>query len=54
MGEILGKIQILEDKIITTKENIVETWAKYAGDETKFIVYKNIRYKLLKVKEISN
>lgn len=52
MSEILGKIKISEDKIITTKENIIETWSRNAGDDTKFIVYKNIRYKLLKVKEL--
>jgi hypothetical protein len=52
MSKIVGKIKITEDRIITTKNNIVETWTRWGnGHEGIFIVYKNNRYKLLKSKE---
>lgn len=52
MTKILGKIKITDERIITTKDNIVETWTRWGnGDEYKFIVYNGDRYKLLKSKE---
>ncbi len=52
MSEIVGKIKITEDRIITTKNNIIETWTRWGnGDEGRFIIYNGDRYKLLKSKE---
>ena len=48
MSEILGTIKITDDKIITKKEKISETWSRWSGDDSIFIVYDGIRYKLLK------
>ena len=47
MGEILGTIRITDDRIITKKGELVETWSRWSGDDTIFIVYDGIRYKLL-------
>lgn len=47
----VGKIKISTDKIITTKNGVVETWVRIGGDENKFIVYNSQRYKLSKSKE---
>jgi hypothetical protein len=47
MSEILGTIKITDDKIITKKEKISETWSRWSGDDSIFIVYDGIRYKLL-------
>lgn len=53
MSDIAGKIKILEDQIITTKKELVQTWTMIGnGDENNFIVYDGNRYKLLKTKEI--
>lgn len=52
MSKIVGKIKITEDRIVTTKNNIIETWTRWGnGDNDKFIVYDGNRYKLLKSKE---
>jgi hypothetical protein len=52
MNTVVGTIKITEDRIITTKGNIIETWTRWGnGDEGRFIVYKGDRYKLLKTKE---
>lgn len=49
----MGKIKIYEDKIITKKSDLIQTWTRFGnGDEGNFIVYKGIRYKLLKSKEV--
>jgi hypothetical protein len=48
MDEILGTIRITDDRIITKKCELVETWSRWSGDDTIFIVYDGIRYKLLK------
>lgn len=51
--EEIGKIKIYEDKIITRKSDLVQTWTRFGnGDEGNFIVYRDIRYKLLKSKEV--
>lgn len=52
MSKIVGRIKITEDRITTTKNNLVETWTRWGnGDDKKFIVYNGNRYKLLKSKE---
>lgn len=52
MTKILGKIKISEDRIVTTKNGLTETWTRWGnGDENVFIVYQGNRYKLLKSKE---
>ena len=52
MNTVVGTIKITEDRIVTTKGNIIETWTRWGnGDEGRFIVYKGDRYKLLKTKE---
>lgn len=52
MTKIIGKIRINEDRIVTTKNGIIETWTRWGnGDENHFIVYNGDRYKLLKSKE---
>ncbi len=48
MSEVLGTIKILDGKIITKKEGVIETWSRWTGDENSFIVYDDIRYKLMK------
>lgn len=49
----MGKIKIYEDKIITKKSDLIQTWTRFGnGDEGNFIVYKGNRYKLLKSKEV--
>ena len=51
--EEMAKIKIYEDKIITKKRELVQTWTRFGnGDEGNFIVYKGNRYKLLKSKEV--
>lgn len=53
MSDIVGKIKISEEQIITIKKDSVQTWIRYGnGDETNFIVYRGNRYKLVKTKEI--
>jgi hypothetical protein len=47
MSEILGTIKITDDRIITKKGELVETWSRWSGDDSIFIVYDGIRYKLL-------
>lgn len=52
MSEIVGSIKINEERIITNKNGLIETWTRWGnGDENTFIVYRGDRYKLLKVKE---
>lgn len=52
MSVIVGKIKITEDRITTTKGEVVEIWTRWGnGDENKFITYNGNRYKLLKSKE---
>lgn len=51
MAKIVGKIKITEDRVVTTKSGLVETWSKFSGDENCFIVYQGNRYKLLRSKE---
>lgn len=52
MSTVVGTIKITEDRIITTKGNLIETWTRWGnGDEGRFIIYKGDRYKLLKSKE---
>ena len=53
MTEEMPTIKFLEDKIITTKDGVVEVWSRWNGDESKFIVYQGIRYKLSRTKEAS-
>jgi len=49
MSEVLGTIKILDGKIITKKEGLVEIWSRWGnGDENSFIVYDGIRYRLMK------
>lgn len=48
----MGKIKFFSDKIITTKNGVVETWVKVGGDENKFIVYQQQRFKLSKSKGV--
>jgi len=49
MAEILGTIKILDGKIITKKEGVTETWSRWlTGDESTFIVYDDITYRLVK------
>ena len=49
MSEILGTIKILDGKIITKKEGVTETWSRWlTGDESTFIVYDGITYRLVK------
>ena len=43
MSEILGTIKITDDRIITKKGDLVETWSRWSGDDTIFIVYDGIR-----------
>ena len=51
MSNVVRTIKIEEDRIIT-KGNSIDTWTRFGnGDECKFIVYNNIRYKLLKSEE---
>jgi hypothetical protein len=53
MSDIVGKIKITEEQIITTKRGLIQTWTRWGnGDENNFIVYNNIRYKLVKTKEV--
>lgn len=52
MSTVVGTIKITEDRIITKKGNVIETWTRWGnGDEGRFIVYNGDRYKLLKTKE---
>lgn len=49
MSEILGTIKILDGRIITKKGSVVETWSRWGiGDDTQFIVYDGITYRLVK------
>ena len=48
MSEVLGTIKILDDRIITKKDGLVETWSRWSGDENSFIVYDGVRYRLMK------
>jgi hypothetical protein len=52
MSNIVGTIKIGEDRIITTKNNSIDTWTRFGnGDDSRFIIYNGNRYKLLKSKE---
>ena len=42
MSEVLGTIKILDDRIITKKDGLVETWSRWSGDENSFIVYDGV------------
>lgn len=53
MTDIVGRIKITEDQIITIKKEQIQTWTRWGnGDENNFIVYNGCRYKLLKTKEV--
>lgn len=55
MSEIVGTIKILDGKIITKKNDVVETWSRWGnGDDKFFITYDGITYKLLKYQETEN
>lgn len=55
MSEIAGTIKILDGKIITKKNEVIETWTRWGnGDDKIFIVYDGITYKLLKYQETEN
>jgi len=47
MSEVLGTIKITDDIIITKKGELVETWSRWSGDDSIFIIYDRVRYKLL-------
>jgi hypothetical protein len=52
MSNVVGTIKIGEDRIITTKNNSIDTWTRFGnGDDSKFIIYNGNRYRLLKSKE---
>ena len=52
MSNVVGTIKIGEDRIITTKNNSIDTWTRFGnGGDSKFIIYNGNRYKLLKSKE---
>jgi len=52
MSNVVGTIKIGEDRIITTKNNSINTWTRFGnGDDSRFIIYNGNRYKLLKSKE---
>jgi hypothetical protein len=52
MSNIVGTIKIGEDRIITSKNNSIDTWTRFGnGDDNKFIIYNGNKYKLLKSKE---
>jgi hypothetical protein len=52
MSNVVGTIKIGEDRIITTKNNSIDTWTRFGnGDDSRFIIYNGNRYKLLKSKE---
>lgn len=53
MSEILGTIKITDDRIITKKGDVIENWSRWSGDDSIFIVYDGIRYKLLKQEDAS-
>jgi hypothetical protein len=44
MGNVLGTIKILGDKIITKKEGITEVWIKNSNLGKNFIKYNNYYY----------
>lgn len=46
MSNILGTIKFLEDKIITRKGELVETWIKSIFPSTMYIEYKGSIYNL--------
>ena len=51
MSNVVGTIKIGEDRIITTKNNSIDTWTRFGnGDDSRFIIYNGNRYKLLKKK----
>ena len=53
--EIVGTIKILDGKIITKKNDVIETWTRWEnGDDKFFITYDGITYKLLKYQETEN
>ncbi len=55
MSEIVGTIKILDGKIITKKNDVIETWTRCGnGDDKFFITYDGITYKLLKYQETEN
>ena len=55
MSEIVGTIKILDGKIITKKNDVIETWTRWEnGDNKFFITYDGITYKLLKYQETEN
>ena len=52
MSNVVGTIKIREDRIITTKNNSIDTWTRFGNDDdSRFIIYNGNRYKLLKSKE---
>jgi len=52
MSNVVGTIKIGEDRIITSKNNSIDTWTRFGnGDDGKFIIYNGNKYKLLKSKE---
>ena len=52
MTEIVGTIKILDGKIITKKNDVIETWTRWGnGDDKFFITHDGITYKLLKYQE---
>ena len=52
MSNIVGTIKIGEDRIITSKNNSIDTWTRFGnGDDSRFIIYNGNKYKLLKSKE---
>ena len=43
MAEIVGTIKILDGKIITKKNDVIETWTRWGnGDDKFFITYDGI------------
>jgi hypothetical protein len=51
MSETLGTIKFLEDRIITNKNGLIETWITGGGDPYNYITYNGITYKLLNGKK---
>lgn len=51
MSKELGTIKFLEDRIITTKNGLIETWVINGGDPNSYILYNGISYKILNGKK---
>lgn len=47
MSEILGTIKFLEERIITNKNGVTETWSRGGGDPNHYIIHNGITYRLL-------